>query len=43
MCAVFQRPGSKKVDTAIKAEFFERGYNIFHDPRDGRGGGTAVV
>lgn len=30
-------------DGAISQEIRERGYQMFHDPRAGRGGGTAVV
>ena len=33
------RPG----DSAIENEFHERGYSIFHNPRMGRGGGTAIA
>ena len=30
-------------DSAITSEIAERGFSIFHNPRKGRGGGTAVL
>ena len=33
----------RKGDTAISNEFVERGYTLYQNPREGRGGGTAIA
>ena len=39
----FSETWMKENDSALETEFYEKGYNLYHDPRNGRGGGTGVA